>query len=299
MTAALLSCSDARIDAGGAVLLDALSFEAEGARVGLVGDFSPLFRLFSRNAVLARGSVHVLGCPAESAVATTRLGLAPGEPLLPEPWKVLDYLAASAGLMGLHRRAALRTARDALELLESGPLAKQKIGTLGTVERRIMLIAHAVLGHPPAVFLDRPLARLSDEGSAEVRAALERAAHGRRLIVSVESPAGVGAELNLLTTMDRIVVMRASTVVAVGPPEETLKPSPRCVVVAARHTPALANALVERGLRVERPDDPESDAGRLVVHLPEGKTAMVIAEAALEVEAPLLELVSVGLDPPG
>jgi hypothetical protein len=73
VTAALLSCSDARIDADGAVLLDALSFEADGARVGLLGGFSPLFRLFSRTAVLLRGSVQVLGSDAESAVAWNQL----------------------------------------------------------------------------------------------------------------------------------------------------------------------------------------------------------------------------------
>jgi len=218
VTAALLSCSDARIDADGAVLLDALSFEADGARVGLLGGFSPLFRLFSRTAVLLRGSVQVLGSDAERAVAWNQLGLAPAEPTLPEPWTVSEFLTASAGLMGLLRRSAARAAGVALESLEITGLAKRKIGTLGAVERRVVLFAHAILGRPSVIFADRPLAHLPDEAAGEVRAALERAAHGRRLIASVEAPAGAGHELNLLSSMDRVAVMEASTLVMVGPP---------------------------------------------------------------------------------
>jgi ABC-type Mn2+/Zn2+ transport system ATPase subunit len=200
--------------------------------------------------------------------------------------------------MGLLRRSAARAAGVALESLEITGLAKRKIGTLSAVERRVVLFAHAILGRPSVIFADRPLAHLPDEAAGEVRAALERAAHGRRLIASVEAPAGAGHELNLLSSMDRVAVMEASTLVMVGPPAEALKPSPRCVVVAARHATALASALADRGLRVER-DEPGSETGRLVVHLPDGGSSQPIVEAALEVDAPLIELVSVGLDPPG
>jgi ABC-type multidrug transport system ATPase subunit len=299
VTAPLLRCSDARIDAHGSVLLDALTFEADGARVGLLGAFGPLFRLLAREAELSRGEITVLGCPASSAASTNTVGLASFDPVLPEPWTVLEYLSASAGLLGLSRRAATVSAREALDIVGAGGLAKRPIGTLSGVERRVVLIVHAVIGQPPSLFVERPLSGLSDEDAGIVQQALERATHGRRLIVSVESPAGVGPELNLLSLMDRVVVMQGSTVVAVGPPAEALRPSPRCVVFTTKHAPALAKLLVERGLRVERTDDENAEAGRLVVHLPEGVTTMTIVEAALEAEAPLLELVSVGLDPPG
>jgi hypothetical protein len=162
-----------------------------------------------------------------------------------------------------------------------------------------MLLAHAVVGQPPAIFVERPLSGLSDEDAGTVQQALELATHGRRLIASVETPAGVGPELNLLSAMDRVVVTEGSAVVAVGPPAEALRPSRRCVVFTTKHAPALVNLLVERGLRVERTEDASAEAGRLVVHLPDGADTTTIVDAALEVEAPLLELVSVGLDPPG
>jgi ABC-type cobalamin/Fe3+-siderophores transport system ATPase subunit len=243
--------------------------------------------------------VEVLGCPAESAAATNQVGLAAFEPTLPEPWTVIDYLTTSAGLMGFSRRVAARSGATALEAVGAGALAKRKIATLANAERRIMLIAHAVIGQPPAIFVERPLAGLSEEDAVAVQQALELATHGRRLIASVESPAGVGPELNLLSAMDRVVVAEGSAIVAVGPPGEALRPSPRCVVFTTKHAPALVNLLVDRGFRVERTDDASAEAGRLVVHLPEGATTMTIVDAALEVEAPLLELVSVGLDPPG
>lgn len=299
MTTPLLRCSDARIDAQGAVLLDALTFEVDGARVGLVGAFGPLFRLFARNAELSRGAVETLGCPAWSAAATNRIGLATFDPTLPEPWTVLEYLAASAELLGLSRRTARRSGLEALELVGAGALAKRKIASLGPGERRIALIAQAVVTKPPAIFVERPLAGLPEEAATEVRRALEAATHGRRLVASAEAPAGIGPELNLLSAMDRVVVLEGSTVVAVGAPAEALRPSRRCVVFAAWHAPALMNRLVERGLEVERTEDFADEAGRLVVHLSEGHTTMTIVDAALEVEAPLLELVSVGFDPPG
>jgi ABC-type multidrug transport system ATPase subunit len=299
VTAALLRCSDDRIDAQGSVLLDALTFEADGARVGLLGGFGPLFRLFARNAELSRGTVELLGRPASDVAAKNQVGLAAFDPVLPEPWTVLDYLTASAGLLGFPRRKATRNALEALETVAAAGLGKRKIATLGNVERRVVLIAHAVIGRPPAIFVERPLSGLSDDDAGIVQKALELATHGRRLIASVETPAGVGPELNLLTMMDRVAVMEGSAVVAVGPPEEALRPSPRCVVFTTKHAPALVKLLVERGLRVERAEDESAEAGRLVVHLPEGATTMAIVDAALEVEAPVLELVSVGLDPPG
>ena len=299
MTSALISARDARIDADGAVLLDSLSFEADGARVGLLGAFGPLFRLFSSRAELSRGSVDVLGRAARLAVATNVLGLAPLDPVLPERWTVADYLVASAGLIGLSRRASKGAAADALETVEVRTLAKRKIATLSAVERRIALIAHALLGAPQAILIERPLAQLSDDDAGVVRIAVERAAVGRRLLVMVDAPAGLGPELNLLSAMDRVAVLEAGAIVAVGPPSEALAPSPRCVVRTGRHAPALIDALGRRGLRVEPTDEAGAEAARLVVFLPAGATAMTIVEAALEVEAPLLELVPVGLEPPG
>ena len=298
MTAALLTCRDARIDADGAMLLDGLSFEIDGARIGLVGAFGALFRLLSHRAVLSRGSIDVLGQEALSAVRTNTIGVAPFETVLPEPWTVLAYLTESARLMGLGRWSAAQCARAALDALDLGVLGKRKIGTLGAVERRSVIVAHAALGDPTAIFVECPLAGLAEDGAAEVRSILERAANGRRLVASVTSPAGVGAELNLLAAMDRVVVMQAGTVVALGPPAEALTPSPRCVVRALRGARALTEALTSRGFRVEAEDD-GTDSGRLVVHLGGGATAMTIVDAALDVDAPLLELVPVGLDPPG
>lgn len=299
MTLALIAARDARIDERGAVLLEGLSFEADGARVGLLGNFAPVFALFARRATLARGSVTVLGRPAESAVATNTLGLAPLDPVAPEPWTCLEYLSTSAGLLGLSRRAANRTAEEALGAIDSAALGKRKIATLSDVERRLLFVAHALLGAPPAIFVENPLARLPDDAAAVLREALERAAAGRRLIVSVTSPAGAGPELNLLASMDRIVAMEGGAVVAVGPPDEALSPSPRCVVRTARKGRALAEILAARGFRIDAETDPPEEAARFVVHLPAGATTMSVVEVALEVDAPLLELVPVGLDPPG
>jgi ABC-2 type transport system ATP-binding protein len=302
VTHPLFACRGARIDAEGSVLIDGLSVELDGTRVGLVGHWSPLFRLFSRSARLARGSVEILGEDAAVAVASNLVGLALTERALPGSLTVNGYLRTSARLLGVGRFRAVRTVRSTLAALGIEALAKRKLGTLDGGDRTKVAIAEAVLGGPPVIAVERPLSGLSESAALEVRGVLERAAAGRRLIVSIEAVPGAGPEESLFSGLDRVALLAGGDVALSGPPREVLAGSPRCVVWASRRVARLADALAARGLRLERAGaelgapDPES-GGRLVVHLENGATPNTIVETALAVEAPLLELVPVGLEP--
>ncbi|MEB2324914.1 MAG: hypothetical protein OZ921_20540, partial [Sorangiineae bacterium] len=75
--APLLLLDAARIDAGGAVLLDGVSCGSSAPELGLVGAWSPLFALLGGQATLASGRAEIGGAPARLAASSGRVGLAP------------------------------------------------------------------------------------------------------------------------------------------------------------------------------------------------------------------------------
>ena len=295
-----LVAEDARIEGDGAALVDGLSFDADGARVGLVGDWSPLFRALSRRATLTRGEIRVLGSPLEAAIARGEAGVALAIPAT--DWTALEYLVTSARLAGFGRRDSGRMAQEGLDLFGLGPIATRAMASLDPRHRRAVAVVHATLGEPPVILLDRPFAGLSGADADFVSDVVDRAAVGRRLGVSVDAPAAVGAEASYLARADHVVVLERGGVVRSGAPPQALAMSPRCGVRVARAVGPLVRALVAEGVRVERVavagDSGEDGPGRLVVHLPPGQSASLIVRAALAVTAPLLELVPIGFAGP-
>jgi ABC-type multidrug transport system ATPase subunit len=298
VSTALLVASDARIDAGGATLMDGLTFEASGGAVALVGDAAPLFLLFAGRAELRRGSVTVLGCPAERAIRENVLGVVPHELSFPPKWTTQEYLVESARLLGAGRRDAKRHAATAIERHGLGALAKRGLSTLGPLERRAVALAQATLGAPRVVALEAPFDGMPAALEAPLARLVERATAGSALVVSVLGPAATGAAAELTARADSAVVLRGSRVAGVGAPSRVLVPSRRYTVRAARSVTALAGALGARGVHAERvfAAGDAADSGRLVVRLPDGATTEMIVDAALAVEAPLLELVPAGLE---
>lgn len=298
---ALLTMQDARIDVDGAALLDGLTFSAADIRVGLVGAWGPLFQLLAGEARLAAGGVRVHDHDAASAVREGVVGVALCDPALPHDWSAHTYLYQSARLTGLGRSAARGAARDALEKLGMQHLSGTALGRLRAVERRALLVAHASLGDPPVLAVESPLEALDTDSQGWLSQVLQRASSGRRLIVSVAHAPALGPERNLLDRMDEVLVLEANSLVAQGPPGHALSHGPRYLVSVARHGRALAEALSEQELRVDIAQQagsseplgqaPVADAARLIVHLPEGAPPDAILDAALALNAPLLELV--------
>jgi ABC-2 type transport system ATP-binding protein len=203
----------------------------------------------------------------------------------------------SARVLGHGWFGARRAAKRTLAELGLSALAKRPIGSLRKAERHALVVAHARLGDPAALLLDRPFDTLPDSDRPWLRDLIDRAATGRALVVTAPSPAALGVEAEFLAKMHHVVVVRNGAVVASGRPGDVLTASGRCIVRTTRSLGALVDALTARGLLIERrAADERDDAGRLVVELPVGETSAVIVEAALAAEAPLIELLPVGLD---
>lgn len=287
-----LLARDARIDLLGRPLLGRLNVESHASRLALLGDWSPLFRLLSGEAELTSGSLELGGGPLPLAVQQGKLGVMRLDPPLPPAFSGEQLLASSAELTGLSRRAAARAAFTALDRLGLLELASRRLGHLALAERRCLLVAHAITTEPALLCLEEPLRSLDGSGAELVRAVIERALVGRRLIVALAD----AASEPLLARADERLRLTAG-VVAVESADAP--PLTRVTATICRNYQAFARALQARGLQAH----PTHEAGvlaaltsqragpawRYVVDLPDGSTAPLL-DAVLETDAGLLEL---------
>lgn len=295
--APLFSFEAARIDSPeGDLLARSLTFETDAARVVLAGAWEPLLALLTGKAAIGDGRGAVLGRAPDRVVFENRLALALREPPFPEDPTPLDHLTRSARLIGMSERDAAREADSALSSVGLAPLRKHKLRTLLELEKRLLSLAHATLGAPEVLLIDRPFDAIDDSSSDRLAEVIERVAEGKKLVLVAGSPACDGPEGNFVMGADHVVVARDGIVVAAGAPRDVLLPT-RYVLAAARGGTALAGALRARGFKVAVSGENAAETGptRLVVEVPDGAGTAGIASAALEADAPLLEIAPAGL----
>lgn len=300
---ALLELEAARIDLDAAPLLEGVSARAEGTRVGLAGDWSALFALFGARGRLSAGNVRVAGHDAASAVADGVLGIVPSAPLLPARWTVEKYLVEGARLAGLSKRDAKdRTSAD-LTSLALGHLSSRRIETLTPAEKRAVTLALALVDSPAVLAVEDVDAGLDDRAETVFVDLVERAARDRSLVVSSRLPSRTGPTRALFERADTVLVLEAGTLVASGKLAESLPAEASYLVSVTRNAAELAERLAQRGLGVQVAGgaggfaalDAEvlaakGGAARFRIRLAEGTTSNAILDAALEVEAPIVEL---------
>jgi ABC-type multidrug transport system ATPase subunit len=297
-SAPLFSFRAARIESpDGAILAPSLSFETDASRVVLAGSWEPLLSLLTGSASVGHGEASVFGLRPDRAAFENRLALALRDPPFSDKPTPLDHLAQSARMLGMSKREAVREADRALEGVGLTSLRKHKLRTLREVERRALSVAHATLGSPSALLVDRPFEGLDDGSAERLATAIVRVAEGRRLVLVLSALPGDGPEYGFIERAEYVAIASEGTVVAEGRPPEVLGPSRRYVIAALHGATALATALESRGVKVAHlpGSDPGAGPARLVIELPEGCEPRVIASAALEAEAPLVELAPVGL----
>jgi ABC-type Na+ transport system ATPase subunit NatA len=282
MVPALLDCAGARVDVGGLPRFDGLTVRAETDRVVLVGGWSALFAVLTRQARVASGSVRVQGELAERAVAAGAVGVALLDPAAPDRWTVRQVLEASARIAGLARTEA-RGALDRLGLLS---LESRRLGQLQCAERRAVMIAQATLGGPPAIALEAPLSRIEGVWVPYLGELVRRASENRRLLVSVSDVSDTGPEQSLIDTGVEVLLLQTPSQVRRGLPTAT---AAYWVVVSSGGS-RLLEELAARGLPAEVVSR-SGDAMRIVVQASE---TGAIVEAAVQAEAPILELVPSG-----
>jgi ABC-2 type transport system ATP-binding protein len=300
---ALLELEAARIDVDAAPLLEGVSARAEGGLVGLVGDWSALFALLGSRGRLAAGSARIAGHDATSAVADGVLGTVPLSPLLPARWTVNKYLVEGARLAGLSKRDAKdRTSAD-LASLALAHLSSRRIETLTPAEKRAVSLVLALADTPAVLAVEDIDAGLDDRAETVFVDLVERAARGRSLLVSSRLTSRTGPTRALFERADSVLVLEAGTLVAAGKLADSLPAEASYLVSVTGHAAELAERLTARGLAVQVAGgaggfaalDAEvlaakGGAARFRIRLSEGASTRTILDAALEVEAPVVEL---------
>lgn len=293
---ATLLASQARIDLASQPLIAQLDVESHGSRLALLGDWSALFRLLSGEAELAGGVLLLGGAALPAGVQQGRIGVMRLDPLLPSAWSAEHLLTASAELCGMTKQGAERAAFKTLDTLGLLALGSKRLGHLQAVERRALLIAHALLTDPQLLCLEQPLAGLDTGSEQLLLAVIERAVGRRRLIVALGDLALSPGDRELYARSDDHLRLSAGVVVSESP---EAAPSTRVTATICRNHRAFAEALAQRGLQAH----PTHEAGilnaltsphagpawRYLVQLRDGSTAGIL-DAALETDAGLLEL---------
>jgi ABC-type multidrug transport system ATPase subunit len=268
-------------------------FEADGALLILVGDWSPLFGLVAGQLRLAGGKLELGGTNAEDLAATGKVGLLLADTPLPPNLRVADVLADSARLLGLSRREASQHAERTATELGLGERWARRIDALSPAERSAVAIAMAVLGDPKLLCLDSPFAGLEPTGHAYIASLLRRALRGRQALVSVPSVPGSIEQDAFTQSADELLVLGPLGLVARGTHAELLASAGGYRVVVARKADALLARLEQAGYRVKLVTA-RAVTALLVSDAASGGTQGIL-EAALSADAPILELVPLDL----
>jgi ABC-type multidrug transport system ATPase subunit len=289
-----------RSPGGAAALAPAVSLHTDARRVGLVGDWQPLFRALSGQATIASGTARVLGCDLDVALARGVVGFAACDATLPSSFSVREYLEHAARLSHGSRARAHADARRTLDEYGLSELATQKLGRLLPYQSRALSIACAALIAPEVIWLEAPLRDL-DAASADYVARLcAHAATRSRLIVSAALPSTPSPERTLLDDCAELFVMQHGTLVAEGPPETVFAPSARFLVsITGVKASEFAGALTGAGCRLTQQTNraafgallaTSSRVTRYLVELPQPASPDLVLDTALEQGVTVLEL---------
>jgi ABC-2 type transport system ATP-binding protein len=316
----LLRAADARIAVDDVVAIEKLSLETRGDRVLFVGEVDELFAALTAVPLGARGapgfgvaggSIAVSSArgrwasdgdlPGEARVVSGSLrvagrsvaggdhlaisGVAPLDPPLPAAWTAEQYVAWSAQLAGASAGAARELAPAALSRVGLGAARRRAVGSLSLPERRVLLLAHAVVMSPEVLIAEAPLSGLEGTAADFVMAAIAAATEGRRAILS-------GARLDpgtlegvLSRNASDVVVLVGGGVALEGPPSELFSGSTVYGVLVRSNGEPLRGELAARGIELR------GGPLRFSAALPEGATTHDILAAAHAAKAVLVELV--------
>lgn len=107
-----------------------------------------------------RGEITVCGvdCRLDPQLARSKIGYLPERAAFPNDLRVATYLEYAAHMKKVPRVERAAAVELALEHLDLGPVAKRLVGNLSKGYRQRVGLAQALVGKPPVLVLDEPLA---------------------------------------------------------------------------------------------------------------------------------------------
>jgi ABC-2 type transport system ATP-binding protein len=202
---------------GGVLAVDSLSLTVgEGEVVGLLGPNgagkSTTLHMLLGLLTPDSGSIRAFGLDLHQhrTEVLSQVNFAASYLGLPGVLQVREVLASFARLYGLRRPA--RRVDEVVELLDLGPLLRQKTVQLSSGQHTRVLLAKALLNEPRLLILDEPTAALDPDVGDRIRSLLLKlsAEEGRAMLITSHNMREVER------MCDRIHFMSGGRIIATG-----------------------------------------------------------------------------------
>jgi ABC-2 type transport system ATP-binding protein len=242
------------------------------------------------------GRVRVAGYDvAEEALeAKRRTGYLPEAPPVYPDMTVQEYLTFVARIKGVSRREIKPRTDEICEKVAIADVRQRQIGKLSKGYRQRVGLAQALIHNPDVLVLDEPTAGLDPKQIIETRELIKGLAGQHTVILSTHILPEVSK------TCQRVVVINAGTIVAVGTPDELTRRLQgfETVLLTAEAPAAEVMDKLQRVEGVNWVEPRESSDGRvtLEVHSEKGKDVRAeLARSVVESGWRLFELKTSGL----
>ena len=285
--APLVAAQDLRIDVGGAIAIERATFASRGGSVALVGDEHGILAAIAGAAEIRAGTLAVLGTEVGDGahLRSNAVGIAALDPPLPPHWTAREYLVWGARLSGFDRTTAGRNADAALAEFSLEGSHGQKLESLSLTERRVLVLAQAVIAKPAVLVASGPLSGLGGREAAYVASAWTAASRGRQWIVSLSNLYLGSAESALAQSADDLLLFASGRLVRQGKLDRLENGAVGYTITVRSKVDELKAALRDRGV------DLAGGPQRFFVELPRAMKAQDLLALSVEVGAAIVELV--------
>jgi ABC-2 type transport system ATP-binding protein len=286
---------------GPTLAVSGVSFEAnKGEVLGFLGPNgagkTTTMRVITGYLPPSSGSVKVAGYDVveESIEARRHTGYLPENPPVYAEMRVSEYLAFAGRIKGVARRDLRKRMADVSEKCAITGVQNRQIGKLSKGYRQRVGLAQALIHNPDVLVLDEPTASLDPKQIIETRQLIRSLAGQHTVVLSTHILPEVSK------TCDRVVVINAGKVVAVGTPDELTRRLQgfETVLLTAEGPRDEIKAKIEKVAGVTRVDQHDVAETRMAFEIHTEKDRDVRAElarAVVESGWRLIELRTSGL----
>lgn len=244
----------------------------------------------------SEGRVRVAGFDIveEPLEAKKRTGYLPEAPPVYPDMTVVEYLAFVARIKGVPRREVRKRSDEVSEKCAVTDVQQRQIGKLSRGYRQRVGLAQALIHNPEVLVLDEPTAGLDPKQIIETRDLIKGLAGQHTVVLSTHILPEVSK------TCQRVVVINAGKVVAVGAPDELTRrlQGYETVLITVDGPAAEVMDKLQRvsGVNFVEPRDSADSRVTFEVHAEKGVDVRAdLARSVVESRWKLLELKTSGL----
>lgn len=269
---------------GRAPALSQVDLELTPGITGLLGPNgagkTTMLRILATALAADRGEVRVLGLdpttPTGRVDVRRRLGYVPQETGFPRGFTAFAFVDYMAILKEWPELAVRHDeVRRVIDLVGLTDVATKRVSSLSGGQRRRVVLAQAMLGHPDLLILDEPTAGLDPAQRGRLRDVLGRAGESATVVISTHQTEDVAA------LCERVVVLDNGRVLFDGTVLDLVGRAAGRVWMAAERHPSAQHAWRTGTGRIRNVGDPPPGA-ELIEPALEDAYLLLVGDAALD-----------------